>query len=266
MKKLIKSLLPPILLNWYRALGISGIRFNGEYSSWKEAKRYTKGYNNKDIFKKVSQAALKVKNGEFAFERDSILFSEYEYLWSSLACLMHVAACNKGNLSVLDFGGSLGSSYFLNKKFLENIDVEWSVVEQPHFVDYGKKEISDDVLKFYYNISECRVERNPNCVFLSSVIQYLEDPYQWLDIFVSLDVNFILIDRTIFSKKQNEFIQIQEVPSSIYRASYPLHALNEEKITNLMIESGYKLIERFTPDVKIETRRIYTKGLFFKKV
>ena len=108
----------------------------------------------------------------------------------------------------------------------------------------AKKEISDSVLKFYIDLNECYLERKPNCLFLSSVIQYLEDPYQWLETFVNLEIDFILLDRMPFSKTQKEFIQIQEVPSSIYKASYPLHILSEEKIINLII-GHYKQVEEF---------------------
>ena len=63
-------------------------------------------------------------------------------------------------------------------------------------------------LKFYVDLNECFSERRPNCLFLSSVIQYLEDPYQWLKVFVDSKVDFILIDRMPFSKIKKEFIQI----------------------------------------------------------
>ena len=266
MRRLLKLWLPPILIKLYRNLNVSGIRFLGEYSSWEEASKNTKGYDSENIFKRVKQSALKVKNGESACERDSVLFDEPQYSWPSLACLMHVAACKQGKLSVLDFGGSLGSSYFLNKQFLSDLNVEWSVVEQPPFVEFGKKEISDNVLKFYFDLNECFLERKPNCLFLSSVIQYLENPYQWLETFVNLEIDFILLDRMPFSKTQKEFIQIQEVPSSIYKANYPLHILSEEKIVNLMAESGFDLIERFSPDVGAETSSFYSQGLFFKRL
>ncbi len=42
---------------------------------------------------------------------------------------------NNNNLSVLDFGGSLRSTYYQNKTFLENLNsIEWSIVEQTHFL------------------------------------------------------------------------------------------------------------------------------------
>ncbi len=264
MRMQIKKWFPPALLNLYQYL--FGIRFSGRYFSWEKAIKRSKGYASSEIFEKVSRSALRVKNGEFACERDSVLFNELQYSWSTLACLMLVSSCNQGKLSVLDFGGSLGSSYFVNRKFLNRISTEWSVVEQPHFVDFGKKAISDNVLKFYVDIDDCLLERRPNVLFISSSIQYLEDPYFWLQRFVNLEIEFILFDRVSFSKSQREFLQIQTVPSSIYKASYPVHILSEDKITKLIINSGFELIERFTPDVNVETSNFYSQGLFFKRV
>jgi len=45
-----------------------------------------------------------------------------------------------------------------------------------------------------------------------------------------------------------------------------LYILSEEKIINLMIESRFELIERFSPDVGAETNSFYSQGLFFKRL
>lgn len=61
----------------------------------------------------------------------------------------------RGALKVCDFGGSLESTYYQNKKFLDKItDVSWGVVEQRHFVDAGKKDFEDDRLKFFNTVDE----------------------------------------------------------------------------------------------------------------
>ena len=91
-----------------------------------------------------------VKRGEAVFERDSVIFDKVQYAWPVTAGLMWVAARNGGRLSVLDFGGSLGSSYFQNREFLAYLpNVRWSVIEQAHFVKAGRKHIQDERLVFY---------------------------------------------------------------------------------------------------------------------
>ena len=69
-----------------------------------------------------------------------------------------------------------------------------------------------------------------------------------------------------FSKTQTEFIQIQKVPTTIYKASYPLHILCKDSVIDFMNLAGFRLIEAFAPDVGIETNDFYPHGLFFKRL
>jgi putative methyltransferase (TIGR04325 family) len=109
--------------------------FEGSYSTWKEADALSNSYGNMDILEKVLSATIKVKNGEAVYERDSVIFDQIEYSWPVLTCLMCAAAQISGCLKVLNFGGSLGSSYFENRLFLNSLpNFSWNVVEQTHFV------------------------------------------------------------------------------------------------------------------------------------
>src|SRR5215475_3829712 len=110
-----------MILENLRRINPSKYGWKGDYSSWEAAKKQAGSYDDGIILEKVEQAALKVRNGEATYERDSVLFDRIEYSWPLLAALMWVAARNKGKLTVADFGGSLGSSYFQNKVFLEGL-------------------------------------------------------------------------------------------------------------------------------------------------
>ena len=44
----------------------------GDYDSWERASNDCKGYDHQDIIDSVFNSALKVKNGEIVYERDSI--------------------------------------------------------------------------------------------------------------------------------------------------------------------------------------------------
>ena len=95
--------------------------FEGSYSTWKEADALSNGYGNMDILEKVLSSTMKVKNGEAVYERDSVIFYQIEYSWPILTGLMWAAAQNCGCLKILDFDGSLGSSYFENRLFLNSL-------------------------------------------------------------------------------------------------------------------------------------------------
>jgi putative methyltransferase (TIGR04325 family) len=173
MKKVLKQLLPPLIVNAMRYNDKYG--WFGTYEKWEDAKRTCTGYDRENILEKCLTALLQVKNGKTIYERDSVLFSEIHYSWPLVAGLMACAAENEGNLNVLDFGGSLGSSYFQNIRFLKSCrKCTWNIVEQPHFVACGKKHFENDSLKFYESLEACMKEQRPNIILLSSVLNYLE--------------------------------------------------------------------------------------------
>lgn len=229
VKAVAKDLLPPFLQRSLRALG-GGSTWNGNYPDWASATAASSGYDSGAIFENVHRAALAVHNGEALWERDSVLFHHEEYNWHLVACLMTVAANCGGRLHVLDFGGALGSSYMQHRKLLSQLpECTWSVVEQRHFVDCGKAEFATDVLDFFETIDDCLAARNINVILFSSVLQYLENPYQLLDTVLELAPVAIIIDRTPFAR-EGERITVQRVPKSIYPASYACRMLDKQKV------------------------------------
>jgi len=263
-KKYLKELLPPAIVPFLQRFS-GNIIWTGNYHSWDEAKSLSTGYNTKEIIDKVIKSISKVRNGEAAFERDSVLFKEIEYSWPVLSGLMWVAALNNGELNVLDFGGSLGSTYYQNRYFLHHLKrVEWSIVEQAPFVEAGKAYFENERLKFYSTIESCIEDRSPNMILFSGVIQYLKEPYTFLNNIVSMDFKYILFDRTSFIKGDHERLTIQKVPDSIYRASYPCWFFNKNRFLEIFA-SNYDLIAEFKCSDRINIPSTF-EGFVFKKI
>lgn len=263
-KKQIKSLIPPILISLLQKIKNRKYGWKGDYRSWKDAKKASTGYDNDTILQKVQASLLKVKNSEAIYERDSVIFDEIQYSWPLLSGLM-LAATKTDELRVIDFGGSLGSTYYQNKKFLDEIkSVSWSVVEQEHFVDAGKKDFEDERLHFYYDVKTCKEDQNPNILVLSGVLQYLEEPYKILDDILENKFEYILIDRTPFSTQNKDKIKLQIVPSNIYEASYPCHFFDQKNFERYFVSKQYKLIEKFDALDDGGTDYIF-KGMLLKK-
>ena len=245
MKKLIKSLVPPIFIDLYRKSNFTRYGWHGDYKNWQEAKNLSTGYDTNEIIHKVREAAIKVKNGDAAYERDSVILDKIEYSWPLLAGIMFFSSMYGGSIKVLDFGGSLGTTYFQNKKFLDKIkDVSWNIVEQKHFVNVGKADFEDKRLKFYYDIESCVENEKPNILLVSSVLQYIEKPYELLDNLLKNNFETILIDRTLFSKSTKK-IKLQVVPPKIYKASYPCWFLDEIEFISYLENKNYNIIENF---------------------
>ncbi len=233
LKIIVQEWFPPVLLRWYRVY-IHPCGFFGNYDSWDAALQNATGYDSEIILNKVKNAMLQVKEGKAVYERDSVLFDQIHYSWPLLAGLLRIAALNKNRLSVLDFGGSLGSSYYQNKAFLADLDeLRWSVVEQDVFVRCGKDYFETKNLKFYIDVETCRNQQKPDVIILSGVLQYLKHPYQFIDSVLAKQFEHIIIDRTSFLLTDEDRLTIQKVPPKIYKASYPAWFLSINKFKRL---------------------------------
>lgn len=215
-------------------------------------------------------ALLKVKNGEAVYERDSVLFNTMQYNWALLAQLQKIAIENDGKLCVLDFGGSLGSTYYQNKDFLKDIrELSWCILEQEHFVECGKQHFEDGRLKFYHSMDECLQTNKPSVLLLSSVLQYLPNPKEWMATFLNYSIPYIIIDRTSFINDTDR-LSLQKVDESIYEASYPSWFFNEAAFLESFL-SKYAVITDFDneanpiPHLSSDGKLYYWKGFFLKQ-
>jgi putative methyltransferase (TIGR04325 family) len=239
----------------------------GNYKSWELAQKECEGYDSVTILDKVKDSVLKVKNGIAKYERDSVLFNEIQYSPELIEAFKNSIENNR--LHVVDFGGSLGSSYFQHKEIFKNLEnLKWNVVEQKHFVECGLKDIKEDKLDFSYTISEALTKQDNQVLLLSSVIPYFKEPYQLISELLLYNFKFIIVDRTAFIEGDTERITKQIVPNFIYKASYPAWFLNERKFVNAFLKD-YELIKEFKSpfdsDSELEDgAKVYRKGFYFK--
>lgn len=215
----------------------------GPFQSWGDARSRATGYDAEVIFQRVRDATASVRDGKAAYERDSVLFNEVHHSWPLAAALLHTAAGDR-RLSVLDYGGALGSSYYQNRGLLTAVgSYQWSIVEQAHFVRCGRAEFSDSTLQFYETVEEALRARKPNVVLVSSVLQYLEDPAPAIKSLAGCGAHAIVLDRMPLVRSGPSQIYVQNVPPEIYPASYPVRVLNVTELLGMF--SGYHAIAEF---------------------
>ena len=226
VKKAAKWLLPPIVLlpfrPGYRSAPDEAPHWHrGDYADWAGARAAAKGYDAANILEIQRASMRKVRDGEAVYERDSVVFDKIEYFFPTLAALLLIASRNNGRLSVLDFGGALGSTYYQNRHLLSHLSaLSWHVVEQPHFVSAGRAEFENEHLRFFPTIAESWAAERPDVVLFSSVLQYLEKPAELLAEIAVAGPAYILVDRTPILDSGRERIVVQTVPPIIYPASY----------------------------------------------
>ncbi len=264
MINMLRDFIPPILFK-IRRRTLSQCGFLGNYASWQEAKKASGGYDSDVIMNKVKDALLKVKNGEAIYERDSVLFDKVQYSWPLLAGLLWIASEKGNRLNIIDFGGSLGSTYFQNRKFLSYLsELRWNIIEQEKFVECGKHYFENKHVKFYHGLDECLKEQHPDVILFSGVIQYLEKPYDLLDEVMEKNFRYIMFDRTTFLQKGTDLLAVQRVPPEIFDASYPCWFFNIEEFKNKLLRN-YELIAEFDGFEKADVTNSIFKGFIFRK-
>jgi putative methyltransferase (TIGR04325 family) len=261
MKSIIKEFIPPFFLNYLTAFFYG---WRGDYTSWKEALSHSIGYDHPAILEKVKEAALRVKQQQACYERDAVTFNQPSYSFPLLTALFFVARQYGNKIHVLDFGGSLGSTYFRNRQLIQHLDFKWCVVEQPHFVEEGNRHFSDSFLSFYPTIRQCCETCNIHLALFSSSLPYVEDPFAVIQEVIREQIPFLFIDRMPLLTKGANRITIQKVHPAIYRASYPCHLFNEQYFLQ-QLEPDYSLIYEFVCPENINVRHGLMKGYFMEK-
>jgi len=245
MKDKVVKFLPPILLDIYKKL-FKKYGWFGNYVDWSLAMKDSSGYNSPIILDKTKETLLKVINRDDLYERDSVLLDNPQYPWHLITFLLWIATKNNCRLRILDFGGSLGSSYFQCHKYLDDLlEVSWNIVEQLSYVEVGNKFFANDQLKFHKTIEDCIEQAHPDTIVLSSVLPYLKNPYDILSKLMSYKLDYIFIDRTPLIDSNNDRLTVQKVPPSIYKASYPCWFFSRQKFIEFIEEQEYTILTEF---------------------
>lgn len=248
MKTLIKSFAPPIILqSVQQRLWPPTVSFAGNYPSWQQALAGCNGYDDDRIITKIFESSRKVAQGENVSERDSVIFDRPQYAYSVFAWLLRIATQHT-QLNILDFGGALGSTYRDFCHFLgeaaPQLNFTWHIVEQPKLVTLGRTHFQTDRLHFHTTLDECWAQNTIQVVLLSSVLQYLENPYGFLDQLISYPTPWLIFDRTAFIGKAKDRLTIQTVRPPIYAAKYPAWFLSQAKFESYF-NPYFDLIDSF---------------------
>lgn len=216
----------------------------GEYQTWNDAQRESAffggggAYASQVIFNKVIQATEKVRKGLAVYEQDGVCFHKMLVNYELISAFLYVYAKERG-LDVIDFGGALGSTYYRYRHLWKELVAKWTIVEQKHFIDWGREHIKE--INFEYSLDQC--SKSTNCVLLSSVLSYLEEPYVILDKILKRKFPHIIIDEQAFHPEDRNMVMLQNVPPSIYQAVYPVTLFSLSEFKKFIEERGYKIWE-----------------------
>ena len=238
--------------------------FDGDYASWAEAKKHASGLDPGRTLPRILKATRAVVNGSALAEQDGIVRNQIEYTWPTLAAFMWVASQDT-RLHLVDFGGSLGSVYRLNARFLRPLkDVQWAVVEQPPFVLAGKRELEDGRLQFFHELESAFTAIRANVVLFSNVLQYLERPYDILNRTFKLGARYIVLDRTPIIESERDRLTLKTNGKHADVGSHPAWFFSRPRLFEHFAER-YELVAEFEASERVNVPSRFIGALFERK-
>jgi putative methyltransferase (TIGR04325 family) len=259
----IKPWIPPAVPGLVSRIRTGPYGLRGQYPTWQQAVRHSTGYSERAMLSRIASTESVVNSGGQLHERDGALFDQPVTPYPLLSFLLRAAGIS-GRLTVLDFGGSLGSTYRQCAPFLSHLpQLRWNVVDQPQLVEVGRQRFTTDVLQFHSSIEEASP---PDVVIFSGVLQLLDDPFDILARAVAHNPQTILIDRTSFSKRREDIISLRIVSDRRFAAKLPFRVFGAETIERAL--PNYRKIAEFRaidPDMRAGTTTVHFLGKAFER-
>jgi putative methyltransferase (TIGR04325 family) len=265
----VRAWVPPAVYTLVERARRGRTGLSAPVESWSHALAASTGYDATAILDRVDARSRGTGDAACACERDGVLLDDVAPPFPLIASLLRTAAHRgDGQLSVIDFGGSLGSSYRQCREFLTPLTVlRWQVIEQPHYVTRGRAAYQTDTLSFFMSMDEAAQTAAPDVILFSGVLQYLDDPAALLENALRLAPRAIVIDRTPVSDLSEEAFTIQHVPADIFKARLALRIFGAGQIDAAL--PGYRRIATFDtvdPDQWAGSLLVKFKGAIYERI
>jgi putative methyltransferase (TIGR04325 family) len=255
----LQLLTPPIVWRAVRRLRHRP-PLDGPFASWEAASAHATGWDSPRIVEQALAAALTVRDGAAAFERDSVARDRIAYSPTILAALL-LAAGRHRRLDVIDFGGALGSNYVQNLKLiraLASVPTSWHVVERPALARIGVDRFQTEQLRFHDDLGAVRLER-PVLLFTGS-LQYVADAFALLETAIGLS-DIIALDRVLVWDEAGHQIFVQRLDARRFGpVTLPTWCFSTTALVDWFAARGFRLVERFEAGPR---QRFQNCGLLF---
>lgn len=241
--------------------------FRGDYATWAAARAASSGYAVDAILNRVLTATLAVRAGQAAFERDGVLFQTAEADTPLLDAVKEIRRTHGGGLRVLDFGGSLGSTYWRLRPHLPADAIRtWDVVEQSGFVEAGRQHLAGEVVRFFHTVVEAEPAGPHDLLLCSGTLQYLEHPAAVLAGWRELNIPYLLLNNLPLHASGPTRLRVQHVPPAIYPASYPVRFFNRAEFRG-WLEPDFEIIREFASEAvwPVDLEMYPSTGLLLRK-
>ena len=211
--------------------------FRTRAKSWSDAVAHSSGYQSKKtIDSLISSDPINPAN------LSSHFFIGNRLQQIASAFLEGVASSNKNTIRVIDVGGGLGQYFFLLEKLAPSIQFEWVILETTALCELAKS-VAPTKKNIGWISSLADTQGTFDIALLSSVIQYVESPFDLLDDLMKV-AKFLIVNRLPLTSSRNPKICIQRPGFFESKGSYPVNILSEDEITK---QREYNIVDPHTP-------------------
>jgi len=224
LKRVIKSLLPPIILKTVSR------PIDQRFSSWQEARAYADGYDS-DLVNRFRHERHRINKVDTAVLQGSIL-------------ALTVLALQETALAITDFGGATGD---LGQSFLQAYPAgSYVVVENPVMVG-----LMQGNAPVRYTTA---IPQHCDVFFTSSTLQYLDDPMKILEEGFRSAKRAAILTRNSFSETETFRVQrsflfdngMGPIPQGYQNVqiSHPHRTIRESAVHDLARDAGFRCVAR----------------------
>lgn len=166
-------------------------------------------------------------------------------------------------VSVLDWGGELGTYHEVAKRLLPGTGFDYHCVDLPSVTALGRR-LNSEVT---FHDDDAWRGRSYDLVFSSSSLQYLPDWRRTVESLVGCSTGWVYITRMPFVQRAGSFVALQRVPE--YRTSYHGWVLNRDEFVAAVEAAGARLIREFVnhagPRIKGAPEQNAYMGFLFRR-
>jgi putative methyltransferase (TIGR04325 family) len=185
--------------------------FSGRFTNFDEALSQSTGYDTSDIAQAIVGRVGPYLNGE-AVELDD----RFLHVHSALSFI----ANGSKRLSILDVGGGNGSYFYVIKRLMPDVDLEWSILETESLALACRESSPKDLWVTKWP------DRRFDVVLFSGALQYLPLPHDSLQRACSL-ASWVIATRLPMADDECDWITIQRPNQAILPGTLPMWVFGE---------------------------------------
>lgn len=184
----------------------------------------------------------------------------------SYAYVLALAGRKTDSVSILDWGGGVGFSYFLSKAILPDVAFDYHCKDVAAVVSYGREVLPE---AHFYDDDSCFARRY-DLVVASSSLQYSEHWAQVLDRLAQATTRYLYVARLPVVLRSPSFVVLQRAARYGLGTEYLSWALNRDELLRAAARSGLELVREFLvgyrPRVKHAPEQDESRGFLFQPI